>query len=251
MSPSIIIGTLGLLVEGEGMPPIMAPHNPSYYPALFSACGYRKDVDLLFYRSDPAAADPLEGQKLFRKCEEAGISFRCLDKRRLDEEMFRYVELHNRAYAHSQHYAHASATRREASFLGEAFKQIIEPEMIVFAERAGKTIGTCVAMPDAGPVLRALDGKPSMVRLLKALMAKHRLDGVRVADLAVDPAEQKSHVGLAMIHFVLQAAVRCGYKRAELGWVVENNIASMRCVELVKGRLVRRYRMYQKELSVA
>ena len=41
---------------------------------------------------------------------------------------------------------------------------------------------------------------------------------------------------------------RKGYKRIEFSWILEDNIAVQRIVDMVGGRLYKRYRIYEKPI---
>ena len=46
-----------------------------------------------------------------------------------------------------------------------------------------------------------------------------------------------------------KAALKKGYERAEMSWILEENVLVQRGCELMGGRLYKKYRIYEKRIS--
>ena len=76
--------------------------------------------------------------------------------------------------------------------------------------------------------------------------AKKRIDRVRVGFLGVKPEYQ--HTGVAAAFYVehFEMAARKPQDGGEMGWILESNEAMNRGMEAMGGRVVKRYRLYEK-----
>ena len=72
---------------------------------------------------------------------------------------------------------------------------------------------------------------------------------MRVFALGVKPAYQ--HLGVAAALYVehVEVAARVRQKWGEMGWILETNTNMNRAMEAMGGRIVRRYRVYERKLS--
>src|SRR5947208_3669371 len=81
---------------------------------------------------------------------------------------------------------------------------------------------------------------------LKFLLGRRKIDRLRVGFLGVKPEYQHTGVAAAMWaeHFRM-AAVK-PQSGGEMGWILETNTAMNRAVEGMGGRIVKRYRVYER-----
>jgi len=72
---------------------------------------------------------------------------------------------------------------------------------------------------------------------------------VRVGFLGVKPAYQHTGVAAALYIEHFEAAARNKRMRGgEMGWILETNVAMNRGMEAMGGRIVKRYRVYERML---
>ncbi len=248
ISLSALNGPWGLLVEGEpGEPCVMMSHNRPYYPGLFEVCGYRKGKDT--YALWGAVREMPDADDRLQTVESQGIRLRTWSKRKAAVHMEALIELRNKAWEKATPYAFAKGSQPEGRHLVASMKSIVDPDIMIWAEREGRPIGMGICLPDISPVLKALDGRYGPIRILKAMIAGRRLDGLRFAEYVVDPAEHRRGLGTAMAVLAMQNAHRKGYKRAEFSWIYEDNTPSLKMAEYLGGKIARRYRIYEKDLS--
>ena len=80
------------------------------------------------------------------------------------------------------------------------------------------------------------------------LRGRSRIDRVRVFALGVKPAYQ--HMGVAAALYVrhVETAARMPQKGGTTGWILETNEPMNRAMEGMGGTVVKRYRIYEREL---
>jgi hypothetical protein len=249
VSPSSNLGPPGLYVEGDPGPPgpLMA-HHAAYYPGLLEAAGYGKEKDLLALRASTDEVQVEEGLKRLPELEQKGYRFRTSQRRRLGEDLRLLRSIRNHVYTKTGHYLIAPMTDAEIDLLFHEFKTFLDPELLVFVERAGQPVGACLGLPDVTPVLQALDGRLGPIRILRALLARRHVASFQVRDLVFDPEEKVKYLALAAAQLVVRNGRDKGYRRVEYCWVVEDNIASLWLLKRIGGRVAKRFRVYDKVL---
>jgi len=122
---------------------------------------------------------------------------------------------------------------------------VLVPELALFAERDGRPVGLFLCLPDLNPALRLLRGRVTPWRLLRSLPRRRGADELRVILLGVLPQFRRRGIEALLIQEAFGAIRRLGYRRAELGWIHEENALTRRTAERWGARVLKRYRMYE------
>ncbi len=83
---------------------------------------------------------------------------------------------------------------------------------------------------------------------ITALRERRKIDAVRVFALGVKPEYQHTGVAARFYQMHFDAAERTPQKGGEMGWILEINKPMNRAMEGMGGKIVRRYRVYEREL---
>ncbi len=243
----------GVLIEGHEHPPmIQQPWTHRYYPRLLEEAGYGKATDLLMWHLMVDNRDKVMPVvfELAEKLEpEHGITIRHLRKRDMENEARRFVEVYNAAW--SENWGFVPMGDDEMIHTAKENKLLLDPNWMMFAEKDGEPVGAALTVPDFNQVLAKLDGRLLPFGWLIALRERRRIDRVRVGFLGVKPVYQHTGVAAALYaeHFAMAEATP--QKGGEMGWILESNTPMNRAMEAMGGHVVKRYRMYEKELSAA
>ncbi len=81
-----------------------------------------------------------------------GVTFRSIDMKKLGEEIKKVKEVYNEAW--SKNWGFVPMTDEEFDFLAEDLKQVVEPELAIFAEVNGKPVGFALSLPDINYALK-------------------------------------------------------------------------------------------------
>ena len=105
-----------------------------------------------------------------------------------------------------------------------------------------------MTFPDINQVLAEMNGRLLPLGWWRFLNKGKGTDRVRVGFLGVKPEYQ--HTGVAAKLYVehFNAAAARPQKGGEMGWILETNTAMNRGMEAMGGRVVKRYRVYDREL---
>ncbi|MDP2806758.1 MAG: GNAT family N-acetyltransferase, partial [bacterium] len=171
--------TAGLLVDAFDRPPVIEmTYNPPYYPALVESCGYAKVMDLLAYFLDVQNIDRSRIKMLARRAEQKGITFRSVNKKVFEQEVKIFKEVYNQAW--SQNWGFVPLTEAEIDHYAKSFKDIVEPDYVIFAFDGEKPVGSLWALPDYNYALKRLNGKMGPWEMIKFLWHKRQITHTRV-----------------------------------------------------------------------
>ena len=246
MSPSIN-DECGLLVKGFDRPPtVMMPHNPPYYVDLTERAGFHKAMDLLALQSTyidmperlTRAARLIAGR--------TGVRLRGLDMKRFDQEVGLVKKLYNQAW--EKNWGFVPLTDAEIDHLAKQLKPVVVPELIVFAEAGGETIGFGASLPDLNVALKHNPSGRLFPGILKVLWHARRIKRLRILLLGVIPQYRATGVDALMYHWIWEKATGMGYTWGEAGWMLEDNPAMINAAERLGFQRYKTYRIYDKAL---
>jgi len=241
----------GLLVEGHDRPPqILEPWHPPHYAGLLEGHGLNKAMDLLKWEldvSDRSRIQPAIIELAERLEPEHGIRIRHFRRRDLAAETRRFLDVYNTAWERS--WGFVPLTEAEIEDYAHRLRRLLDPNWVMVAENSdGDTVGAALTLPDYNQVLRRVGGRLLPLGWARALVARRRIDAVRVFALGVRPEYQHTGVAAALYVEHFDMAARTRQRGGEMGWVLETNTAMNRAMEGLGGRLVKRHRVYEKRL---
>ena len=242
----------GLLIEGYDLRPmILQPWHPPYYRELIEQAGFSKSMDLLMYWLE--LGELKEGDSFHelihaaaRKSEQEGVTIRNMRKRDFEAELGRFMEVYNAAW--SRNWGFVPVTEAQVRFYAKTLKPVLDERWAMVAERDGELLGAALTLPDVNQALAKLNGRLLPFGWLKFLRARRKIDLVRVFALGVKPEYQ--HLGVAAAFYIrhLETASPDGVYGGETGWVLETNESMNRAVEGMGGKVVKKYRLYERSL---
>jgi hypothetical protein len=235
----------GLLVDGfDKAPYILMSYNPPYYATLIERYGLAKVKDLYAYEVNK---ELVFTEKLKRVSEivkrKEGLVFRSLNMKDFPNEVRKIHDLYTRAW--SRNWGEVPLTEDEFNYMAKDLKPIVNPELVVIAEAKGKPVGFGLSLPDLNQVLIHNKKGRLIPGLLRMLLLKKRVNGVRIIILGVVPEYLNSGIGGVLFYETGVRAVKEGYPHGEASWVLEDNVRMNRGAELLQGERTKTYRLYQ------
>jgi GNAT superfamily N-acetyltransferase len=243
----------GILIEGyELRPMIVQPWNPPYYKELMEQAGMSKAMDLLMWNLEVSGRDKVLPVifELAEKVErEHGIRVRPMRRMQLRKDMDSFAEVYNSAWSNNWDFVPYS--KKDLDAYAQELQLAFDKNWFMIAEKLDtkEVVGMAITVPDLNQILAKMNG-----RLLPFgpwyLLNKSRLtDRVRVGFLGVKPEYQ--HTGVAAKLYVehFNAAARRPQTGGEMGWILETNKPMNRGMEAMGGRIVKRYRVYERVLA--
>jgi GNAT superfamily N-acetyltransferase len=242
----------GLLVDGHQlMPQILENWHHPYYRELLENEGLVKAMDLYKWEIMTMDRDqmlPVIDELADRLEPEHGIRLRRMRKRALESEVRAFIDVYNRAW--STNWGFVPLTDNELKHMAKELKPVLAEDFACVAETpGGEVAGVSLSLPDFNQVLAHLNGRLLPLGWVKALYAQRKIDDIRVFALGVKHEFQHTGVAAALYRDVWDACQRTGMVRAETGWILEVNEPMNRAMEALTGRIVKRYRLYERLLE--
>ncbi len=244
----------GLLVEGHERKPLVLEgwHHP-YYRGLLEGYGLEKAMDLHMWElrldkvEEQGGFHPMIQAAAKKVTEEHGVTIRHMNKRDFEAELGRFLEVYNAAW--ERNWGFVPLTENEVRHYAKDLKPILDEHWIWIAERDGEVLGASLTLPDINVALAHMNGRLLPFGWAKFLWWKRKIDGCRVFALGVKPEYQ--HLGIAAafyIEHIENAKEPGGIWWGEMGWMLETNEPMNRAMEGMGGKIVKRYRIFDKGL---
>jgi GNAT superfamily N-acetyltransferase len=243
----------GVLVEGRDRPPtLLCGHSPPYYLGYMEAMGFapsRDDNIALEIRLDEELRDRERLDRVARKAaERSGILVRGADFSHIEDEIDRVHGIINRSLAHLQGFLPTPRSAVEA--LVKPFVRIADPELILFAEKKGETVGFFPAVPNLNEAFAKLGGLRypwQYLRLPFALAQKPAC--VAVKSVLVPPEHWRTGVGVVLMSELYRRLEGRGYAWIDLSLTSIENPNTLPLALRFGARIYKRYRLFRRPIG--
>lgn len=241
--------TAGILIEGfDSRPCLMMTHNPRYYPGLIEKEGFDKAMDLYaWWLLTEKGLNPKIARVGEMVLRESGIKIRTIDMKRFWNEVDVLKTIYNDAW--STNWGFVPMTDAEFKHMAGDLKTIVDPRVVLIAEKNGEPVAFSLALPDFNQALAKINGRLLPFGLAKLIYYGRRIRQVRVLALGIAKKMQNwSGLGAALYYESYRRGVEAGYRSCEFSWTLENNDLINRSMKLFGAGIYKRYRIYQKQL---
>jgi len=236
----------GLLIEGfEDSPRLLMTYNPKYYINLFENYGLKKVKDLYAYKLENKKV--LSSEKLKRVAElakqRAGVTVRPMNKKDFSNELVKFKYVYNKAWA--PNWGFVPMTDAEIDHMAADLKPLVDPNLVLFVEKEGETVGAALVMPDYNFIIKNLNGKLFPFGIVKLLTQNKKISWARVITLGLIPEYQKKGLDAVLYYEIVTRAAQRGIYFGEASWVLEDNEMMNRGAQVMNGELYKKYRVYE------
>lgn len=243
----------GMLVEDfDQMGSMITIYNPPYYPRHLEALGYEKETDWVQVRIDVPPVVPAKYERVAALSKEMfGLKVRKLT----DEDIFKrgygkkVFDLLNLAY--SPLFGYTELTDSQIDSFLKHYVPLMDLRMLpVIENEEGRVVGVAITMGSLSHALRKSHGRlfpTGWFHLLRALKWKHE-DKAELLLVAVHPDYQGLGVNALFFDDLIPIYNELGYRWAETGPQLENNVRELSQWKPLNPAIVKRRRCYKKEL---
>jgi GNAT superfamily N-acetyltransferase len=239
----------GILVEGRDRPPaLLCGHTPSYYQGFFEQYGFQPARgDNLAYEitQEMGAAEIDRISRLSARLRARHrITIRSGDLEHWDDEVERIYFLLNRSLAHLPDFIPWPKDALQAS-LGQ-FRQIIDPELVLFAEVEGETVGFLPGIPNINETLIHANGLRypwDYLRLMLYLRKQPKC--LAIKSVLVLPEYWETGVAVMLFDEMAIRAFPKGYAWIDMSLTSDDNPYTPTLARRAGARLYKRYRVYR------
>jgi hypothetical protein len=248
----------GIQVLGHDHPPmVMMAHHNAAYQGWIERAGYGRVKTLRTFDLDIRQDFPPLIRRIVASGEKnAKIRIREVELKHFGRDAAIICDILNDAW--SDNWGFVPFTPREIEYTGKALKPLVHPGLIRIAEYEGEPVAFMMTLPDLNGVqmrVNKRNGKPSLLGLIRLLLwlRKPRPAEMRVPLMGVRKKLQSSRLAsqlaFMMIEYIRREALETfAAKRAEIGWVLEDNQGMVAIADAIGSKVNREYAVYDKAL---
>ena len=237
----------GVLVEGRDRPPaLFCGHTPPYYQRFMERFGFEPARgDNLAFAITPGAPALQRLSRLADRIRQRGrITVRGGDLAQWDDEIDRVHRLLQVALAHLPD--HIGWHRDSLEALLTPFRDIVDPELVLFAEMDGEPVGWLPGIPNLNEAFIHANGLRYPWDYLKLWWHMRRQpDCLAIKSVLVPPEHWGTGVAVLLFDEMAKRATAKGYKWADLSLTSEDNPNTPILAERMGAQLYKRYRVYR------
>jgi GNAT superfamily N-acetyltransferase len=225
----------GVLIEGRDRP-------AAIYCTKFDEDGLAYAVDLDQNRPEMRHLMQLADKVRQRK---QNITVRGANLDDLEGEIDRILDLQNRGLAHFPNFTPYTRASIEALVL--PMKDVVDPELVLFAEVDGQPAGWFPAVPNLNEIFIHLNGLRYPWDYLRLIKYSHyKTKSIAIKSVVVPPEYWDTGVGVLLFDEMVRRAVRKGYLWADLSLTGEYNKDTWPLAHRMGAKIYKRYRFYEK-----
>ncbi|HRJ68118.1 MAG TPA: hypothetical protein PK812_00800 [Beijerinckiaceae bacterium] len=248
-------GEPGLLVEGQGEPPmLMVPWHPEYLLRLIEACGFGPVRDLFYFKIAIGTAELEEVSRRLRLPKwRLNYTIRKLDRRHPSREIDILREVYNDAWQNN--WGFIPLLEADLAAFKTQLRPFMHPDYGIIVEKDGEPLGIVLMLPNLAEMSADLGHSPSPLGWLKFLWrAKmQRFSSARVILFGVKARLSRTVEGAAvammLVHEMVTLARRYTLPAIEAGWVLDSNRPLIAILEQFNARRVRTLRLFEKDIQ--
>jgi len=239
----------GILVEGRERPPaILCGHTPPYYQGFIERYGFKpaRGTNLAF--ACDLRQNPDRLGEVFHLAERVAqkkkFSVRPANLRCWREEVERVFELINPCLQHLP--GHIPWQREALQDLLAPFVKLADPDMVLFIEHEGRTIGFLPALPNFNEVLIHANGLRYPWDALKAWWYSHQpIRSASIKSVLVLPEYWGSGAAILLFAKMVKQLLDKGYEWVDFSLTSDDNPRTPQLAERLGAYVYKRYQVYR------
>jgi GNAT superfamily N-acetyltransferase len=243
---------VGLLMDSyDSSPVLLMTYNPPYYKELIENSGFLKAKDLYAYFIDEAGVKKENGLPRLGRItqiveKKENIKIRHLRLKDLNNELLKVREVYNAAW--EKNWGFVPMTEDEFYYTSESLRLLVREDLVFFAEVNNKPVGFSLSLPDYNQVFKKLNGKLFPFGLFKFYANRKKIDTIRVLIMGIVPEYQRKGIDGVFVYHTIKNSIAAGYTKAEISWVLEDNLPMIQTAEKLGAKIYKTYRLYEKQI---
>lgn len=239
----------GFQIEGFEYPLLFtAATNSPYLPAMMEPEGYTKEVDLVNYNIPMPEQLPAIYMKAYERITRNG-EFEVIEfstKKEIKPYIIPVLELMNQTFIDI--YGFVPLNDKEKDEFANRYLPIIEPGFIKVVRSGNEYVGFVIALPDMTPGIIAAKGKlfPFGIFIILRNMKKSKKMMLMLGGIRKEYRGQGIDVLMAVKMW--NSARKNNMNLIDSHLILENNTRMRAECERLDGKIIKRFRIFQKEL---
>lgn len=222
----------GLLQEGRIEQTFGMQYHPEYYIKQFEDYGFNIYYNQFSYRMNPNnfSEQYLRIGKMVGK--RNNLTAKHLNYSKLSSFSNDMAEAFNVIWSSfKKDYSPIDGYDLEKEF--KSNKLFIDPKLIWVIYSNNKPVAMAIMMPDLNQIVKEINGKTSILNIIKLLYLKftHKINRIRALVIGVSPEFQKKGVEAFIFHSIWEVLDRDKYTDIEFSWIGDFNPKMLNTIE--------------------
>jgi hypothetical protein len=239
----------GFQIEGFEYPKfIICPTNDSYLPEMIAKEGYSKNRDLVNYLVKKPDEMPDVYIKILSRVAQ-NKEYRIVEfntKKELKPYLLPILELMNQTFM--EIYGFVPLTEPEKKELVGRYIMILDPRFIKVVECEEGLIGFAGGIPDISEGIRKAKGKLFPFGIFRILLESRRSKKLLMLLGGIKSSYRGKGIDVLLAIKILQSCIENKMEWIDLHLILEDNYKMRAECERVGGKIIKRFRIYQKDL---
>ncbi len=235
------------ILNNGRMPVIGMNHYAHWYAKHALAFGFEKKVDWLCFM---VKKDGIDWEPMFKIRQEltkkTDITFTAMTRRQVARRAEDVKRIFNTAWEGNE--GHIPLTDKQFDMFFNDLKLALIPELAIFAEKDGKTVGFILSMPDMNPGIAKLNGKLHLWRIPGLLWRIKKTRTLRTILMAVLPEYRGQNIDQILILMTIEIGTGMGFVQSDCSLIVESNKKMIGALKYVNADAYKGYRIFEKEI---
>lgn len=243
----------GMLVEDFHLPgSINTIYNPEYYPRHMEALGMEKEVDWLQVHIEVPKEVPARYARVAQYArEQIGLRVIKLTDKMINEENYGQRVFHLLNEAYKPIFGFSALSDSQIDRYVHKYLRMVDKQLVpVILNDKDEVVGVAISMCSLSKAMQKARGKLlpfGWYHLLKALKWHHE-DNAEMLLIAIRPDYQGLGVNAMFFDDLIPLFNKCGYKWAETGPQLEDNVRELTQWKPLHPEYVKRRRCYKKKI---
>lgn len=240
----------GFQIEGFEYPMFMtSPNNSPYMPQLILGEGYEKKIDLVNYLGSLPETLPLVYQKVLDRVDR-NTGYRIVEfnsKKEIRPYIIRVLELMNQTF--EEIYGFVPLNDGEKKEFAGRYLPVLDPKFVKLVEtNSNEVVGFAIGMPDFSKGIREARGRLFPLGIFRILRDSKRSKKLLMMLGGVRKEYRGKGLDVLMGVKILQSGIRHKMTSLDSHLVLEDNAKMRAEYERVGLKVVKKFRIYQKDL---
>jgi hypothetical protein len=239
----------GFQIEGFEYPKfIVCPTNDPYLPEMITREGYEKIRDLVNYLAETPAELPEIYKKVLSRVDKSN-EFKIIEfntKKEIKPYIIPVLELMNQCFM--EIYGFVPLEDREKIEFANRYMLILDPKFVKVVEAKDGLIGFAIGIPDLSDGIRKARGRLFPFGIFKILRASRKSKKLLMMLGGVRADFRGKGIDALMAAKMYEACIRHKMKWIDIHLVLEVNTRMRAECERIGGKIVKKFRIYQKDL---
>jgi GNAT superfamily N-acetyltransferase len=240
----------GFLIEGfEHRPTIATYYNFEFMIDLLLTEGYIKEVDYVVYKVNIPNEIPEFYEKIYRRIIKKG-KFKLIEfskRRQIKPYIHPIFRLMNESF--SDLFGYLPLNEKEMDDLSKRYLPIIDPRFLKIVRKNKEVVGFILGIPNMNEGIRQAKGRLFPFGILKILRSAQKTKQLDLLLGAIKDLYQGRGIDVMLGLKTIESAWKAGYEYVDSHHELESNKKMRAEMERLGGKIYKRYRIFQKQLT--